>query len=312
MLKAAAAYDRIDVCRLLIEYGVKPDFSKSSWSPLQLAMSNFSPPNRLFKKIDIFRLLIADVPLSEDFQCANWSFIYYFTGSVDDMLWLWQQSEHVLFGQDLIDFRKVLARYFFVYFVREHSVERRETFFQLWAKLIWGEFMDEIAGGQLRLLQIVCGAYRTSHDNPMDSYIEGSALILALSRLGVDYQTCITRELEALENKVLKTKSYALPDRRIKFEQNEGGDWTLEWEWAYESDESKNLIYTLHSQFDALTLPWVFWEWPFRDPYYIIGSSEVANRASRFKRRMAAKCRKEKARTGKKQSRGKMPGSWVD
>ncbi|CAO2657863.1 Nn.00g071230.m01.CDS01 [Neocucurbitaria sp. VM-36] len=307
LLHLAAYFGRADVYSLLLEYGLKPDSENFRQSVTVVAMAMRGTQSS--SNIEIYRLLLPELVHIEDFRCGIWSTVPCSDNGVHDMWWLWQQSQHYLFGQELFDFRVVLVRAVLKYLAREQCKRKWEATFQTWVNVIQKEFLDKIEQGSLQLLSSLW-----SYSSPAfgDSSCEGPALIGVLSRLGVNAQICIKRELKALEDNILKDAAEVLPHKQIIFDQAHGGDWTLRWEWTYEAYGSSAPVDTVFSQYEAIATTFGLLEWPFlKGRLYNDRMIEIPGRNARFQRRMTAKARKERARAGQKQPRGKIPGSWI-
>ena len=229
------------------------------------------------------------------------------------MPWLWQQSQNFLFGDDLLDFQVILIRCVLGYMIREKSMDKRDEVFQIWKKFINREHLNEIESGRAQLLRSFWSYHWATLTT--ESHDEGSALIIILLELGVHVKTWITQEFKTLKDGILEDESTWLPDKKIELGQNEGGDLSLRWVWTYQLYGPNTQMYTLLSQYETIaTTPMWSQKWPFRelvyttyDDFYRTGPKWD----SRFKRRMATKTRKERARFGEKQAQSKMPGSWV-
>jgi hypothetical protein len=100
--------------------------------------------------------------------------------------------------------------------------------------------------------------------------------------------------------------------KRIVFEPRCEGGWSLGFEWLLDHEAPGCLLV---SQYQALGADRFYAEdWPFFgnvDMSYKEDHRQHAERHARFYRRIAAKARKERARTGQKLSRSRMPGQWV-
>jgi hypothetical protein len=96
------------------------------------------------------------------------------------------------------------------------------------------------------------------------------------------------------------------------FESRGDQGWILGFEWDIDPAENGSLVV---SEYSALG-PENYWEkgWPFCITVYYPseeGRRQETIKNARFERRMATKSRKERARTGQKQPRSRMPGAWI-
>jgi hypothetical protein len=94
--------------------------------------------------------------------------------------------------------------------------------------------------------------------------------------------------------------------RRVIFERSECGDWILKWVWIHDTSAPGYLLVSEYISLGADA--WFQSSWPFVsvENYYRDQNLEHL----RFGRRLADKARKERARTGQKRAKSRMPGSW--
>ena len=259
----------------------------------------------------MYRLLATDLDI-ENFRGAVWiGYRCWYNWSEHETLWLWHQSQEFLSGQQLFDFQVILVRAILKDIV-QGRLRDREIIFQTCAKLIQKEHLIEIESGRFELLRSLWGDYPYGI-TPLDSHNEGSLLISLLLYLGIDAQSCIVREIQTLEDGILTPYTRLSADKKIFFEQSQEGDWSLWWEWEYTRHESETTWYTVLSQYEAIVTTFGLLCWPFAEQKYLSINNKMLEKHksdSRFQRRMAAKARKERVRTGKQQLRSKMPGSW--
>jgi len=95
-------------------------------------------------------------------------------------------------------------------------------------------------------------------------------------------------------------------DMRIVFERNWDQKWILGLEWVFDHQTPG---YSLLSEYTVLVVEdtWGRTEWPVYGSGYW---SAPGTPSAQFKRRMAVKERKERARLGRKQPRSRIPGAW--
>jgi hypothetical protein len=173
--------------------------------------------------------------------------------------------------------------------------------------------LDEILMGNIDTLALPWNDFELLEN---ESQKLGDRYIALLKSLGVDFKRSIEAELEKLPGRILQGEQEGMLDRRILFHQDDGQAWVLRWEWILNEDAPR---YTLLSEFPSMTvdrrgtqhyLPWPFFlpnGIPSRDDRYQEGPKWDARRA----RRLAKTARKERARTGQKRPRSRMPGAWI-
>jgi hypothetical protein len=173
--------------------------------------------------------------------------------------------------------------------------------------------LDEILMGNIDALVSLWDEYPNDMNESQES---GSRYIALLKSLGVDFKRSIEAELGKLPGRILHSHKRNILDRKILFYQNEEQDWILRWEWTLDEEAPG---YELLLEFPLMTvdrrgsqryLPWPFFlpngNLP-SDDYYQNGPKWDARRA----RRLAKTARKERARTGQKRPRSRMPGAWI-
>jgi hypothetical protein len=166
------------------------------------------------------------------------------------------------------------------------------------------------------------GAFMYMHSS-IESTCAGWNFLQLLATLGLDVDTCVQRELQSFPKSFLLHDDAGIERRRtVIFEKLQDGSPVLRWEWAYDALASG---YLLASEFNALAGDadpyWAMSEWPFEEfNWQNYESEDIAmahynftapQQLARYHRRVATKIRKERARSGRKRSRRKMPGSWI-
>jgi hypothetical protein len=297
------------MCQLLIEYGVKPEPSHSGLTPLILAVwfgCYTSSPD----EIDTMRYFFNDKTMIEDF--SYWQFGEFFPGKwdINMMQWLWQQSQHVLSGDDRSQLQCYLTRRTWRYYA--FGIEIGDG----WGYLAQGfpelamnpEVLEALESGRCKLLQAVfSGCFNAS-----DSYFIGDELVKWLDRSGVDVKTCISNELAYMPEGIVYT-AYCT-NRGIVFEPRGNKGWTLGFEWVIDPGE---IGYLVISEYQVLGPGNRYvWEWPFYDRKYPFYSDEAfiqlyPKKNARFERRIATKARKKYAQEWRNLPQSKMPGEWI-
>ncbi|RYN62756.1 hypothetical protein AA0118_g5033 [Alternaria tenuissima] len=132
------------------------------------------------------------------------------------------------------------------------------------------------------------------------SYILGTRFVDWLVSLDLDSELCVDSERAYLEG------SPESGNKRIVLERNWEQKWVLGFEWVFDHQIPG---YSLLSEYTVLVVEdtWGRTEWPVYGSGYW---SAPGTPSAQFKRRMAVKERKERARLGRKQPRSRIPGAW--
>jgi hypothetical protein len=169
------------------------------------------------------------------------------------------------------------------------------------------EAQNQIENGHFQLVRTIFD----DRSSTGSSFILGGALVHWLSQSGMDVEGCINQEVNCIPGHVLQSVFHA--DKKIIFEACGERGWVLGFEWVFDPEEPG---YLLVSEYQGLgtEFHWGSRTWPFGSPHFQSWEERCtheARRNERFSRRMATKARKERARTGQKMSRSRMPGSWM-
>jgi hypothetical protein len=300
---------------LLSQYGLKPDLT--SGQSLLFTCLNWGLAGDSQRFIDTLRfillypdqtgeldLIFRQITNGEVLQC-------YVETRLDVVEWLWTHAALLYDGADLVCLRAVLAQKLLENHSRSYKFLSDDTN-RLLAKLMDNEMTNEYLCGTYSLLG---GFYWTKFS--IDSASMGAQYLNLLSELGLDAEQCISNEMERGWGQDRSEPDR--PTRKIIFERSEARICGLRWERDYDPQEPG---YDVVSEFNALaadsggsknysTWPfvdfvWSTWSW---SDYYIcpdcLGKKDI-----RFGRYMRTKARKERARTGQKQPRSRMPGAW--
>jgi hypothetical protein len=160
------------------------------------------------------------------------------------------------------------------------------------------EMIQHYLQGQITLMLVLFWRETAS----VESERVGSAFIDLLTRLGLDVEACINMELENLPGGLIKSRFSDEMDLRIVFDSLQNGDWTLRWIWDLDPLAAGHILVSEHIALGADNFYAI--GWPF-SRYHKPGKVDA-----RRERREAAKARKERARTGQKRTKSKMPGTW--
>lgn len=137
----------------------------------------------------------------------------------------------------------------------------------------------------------------------IDSSQIGGAFINVLERLGLEVESYVN-----MNGEFFLDDHFSL-SRKVVFERSECGDWILRWIWVHDTSAPGYLLVSEHISLGADA--WFRDGWPFSKPWYHKQSDREQRLIDlRFDRRMTDNAREERARTGQKRVKSRMPGSW--
>jgi hypothetical protein len=304
----AALYYRVDVCRLLIQYGLKPDLDRPHQSPLQSSLLGYS---LAFQPDDFstLRLFLLDCDLVDDFEdeYTTRGFLYSNVYSIDIIEWLWVNATTVLSEGELLRFRYLLLQNLVqnYHHCSPSDLSELEITEQI-ARFMNAKMMEHYLEGEFELLRHCFP--QAWVPSSLDSQRIGGAFIALLKRLGLDFEACINMELERLPGDFLSAHMPWYMHRKVVFEPLADRGWLLKWIWVFDPSEPGHLLVSEHIGLGPDTLDSS--EWPFSGFSWKKGNAnEIDKSNTRFNRRMAIKARKC-ARTGQKRTKSRMPGAW--
>jgi hypothetical protein len=173
------------------------------------------------------------------------------------------------------------------------------------------EMIQHYLQGKIELIQVLLECTIAS----VQSQRVGSAFIDLLTRLGLDVEACINMELGNLPEGLLNYWFIEQPGRQIVFDSSQNEGWTLRWTWDFDPLAAGHILVSEHIALGADNF--YAFGWPFYtiDPSFDWVHWKVCDRVggkydARRERREAAKARKERARTGQRRIKSKMPGAW--
>jgi hypothetical protein len=225
--------------------------------------------------------------------------------------WLWTNAALVFHDSELIALRVKLLHTLIFWHDHSYFQYSDDEIYQVLTKLMDEEMVAEYLKGTYNLLPAFFWEGKS-----VESKRRGDVYLSLLASLHLDIETCVAKELECLPGGFLMDNYDYGPKRRLIFEKDEVQRPTLKWEWVYDPHAPG---YHVVSEFYALASDTrLFLDdlwWPFDESYRQGCTNEYLqrrrlNKLKRFDRCTAAKARKERARTGQKRSRSKMPGTW--
>jgi hypothetical protein len=258
---------------------------------------------------DTIRVFWLESDQIDDYKMFSGSLSCGNLGDLTETEWIWYNAANIFFGDELIYIRKALVEKLVRYY--QLCIVDAELITQLLIKLLDDEMLYHYQGGTWDLLAYLFDPYIFTNSLSLDSDSVGGAYLDLLQRLGLDVETCVSSQLERFPNGVMETW---YEPRKVIFEPHAIRGWILRWEWIYDPSEPAYLVLSEYNALpgDANTL---YLCWPFTQEIVGVSAEESAridaNLTARFARRIAAKARKDRARTGQKRQRGKMPGAWA-
>jgi hypothetical protein len=225
---------------------------------------------------------------------------------LDIVEWLWTHAALAFDDAELLHLRAKIARALVDAYV-PHADSHNDSITQLLIKLMNDEMKYEYTRGTFKLM--ICFGWR---DCSIDSAFLGTNILNLLSGLGLDAETCITKELEG---GLFLDPSLHSPGRKIIFEDSEAQGRKLRWEWVFDSHApGYHVVYEFRALAADSYVSDESSQWPFfeidncwSDHRY----QEIKRKkATRFERCIATKARKERARKGQKRHRSSIPGAW--
>jgi hypothetical protein len=255
-------------------------------------------------KIDTYRCILGDTESLYTFnlQSQRLYFERYANNEADQ--WLYEQGANMLSYEDALELRLriFVSRWIEICLQHEH---RPPSLVQYPILSLDADLLDRIQSGQGNILLWILSFC----DYSSDSFIVGSQLLEWLSELG--------HNIKQFKNYEGGAHSFATdPLKKLVFEYCQERGWRLGYEWVLDNEACG---YLLISEYRALVVEsWSagYQDWPFHESVYIYEWKEgykewYAKQTVRYQRRMAAKTRKDRARTGQKISKSRMPGEWA-
>lgn len=220
--------------------------------------------------------------------------------NLDVIEWLWVNSkEFYPEPSALKDFRTFLLGAMVAYYDIRMSYSQQLITRQIVA-LMDPIMLDGISKGSHTLLAKLF-AYDT---NPLCSFELGNTFINLVLKLDLDVQVFMAEEIKAWPEEAVKTE-WRGPKKFI-FERHHDQNWILGWEWSFDQQAPGYLVVSEYSVIAGDS-------WCCGAENILLDRSHTGLfpiSKARFSRRLATHARKERARTGQKRPRSKIPGAW--
>jgi hypothetical protein len=294
-----------------MQHGLRPDLARSRLTPLLLCMALGSDNDTTVEEAEISRLLLHNCNQDGDLESIDFLLeicCVRLTIGLEAVEWIWVNAATAFDDQELARFRFFLFAGLINRYGDCPGVSHNNEITDKILKLVDNQTLEYYLKSEYRLL----GALYYSRESSLDSQLLGASFVKLLTRLGLDVEACMTRESEVLNRGILNDAYFLHGVRKVVFEHvNEG--WLLGWTWVLDPSEPG---YLLVSEYTGLVADkWYGRDiWPFFPDIplwdYEAYKSRWRKAEVRFTRRLANKARKERARTGQKRQRSKMPGAW--
>lgn len=319
---------RPDWYRLLLGCGVKPDYGENYdgvWESITHCDRNDKSEEYQRRTVDTYRLLWEDYEERSyilDFVSKGKAYLTRQNRWPSEAVWLFHQSELHLVGKELANFQDAVLRGIFVNCIWDMNHEGLEWLKEMLHTPAGARLFKDLGSGDLELLHTFFADQRVVVSREV-----GAAVISALLFFGVDVEMCMTREFLRLPLGVVKSQwQYS---KRLTFSNEGDGGYALDWEWIYDQSAPGYLLvseltaFTVDSDYQLTVVDdRLHREFFGTGPLYanrydtlrywmIFENSGAEKWPPRFERRRQKKERKERARSGLKRMRTKMPGSWV-
>jgi hypothetical protein len=311
-LQVAAEHQRADLCRLLTQHGLKPDLDIDRVSPFATCLLFGHTLSSRADEAETVRLLLQSCDQVDQFDEDSFWFsprYGWVNITLETIEWSWFNAALYIDDDELGNLRVSLLRGIFSQCATTFSEGSEiDHYTEIIIRLMGDDNTSQYyLDGSFGFLDTLFGPAFWS----LDSQALGAFYLNLLERLNLDVRACMARELDFLSGGVLKSRSW-VGERKAVFEPLDHGRWLLGWIWVLDDSAPGYLLVSEHiglgpDEYGA-------WYWPFfEDPLYF-WSQESRDRwakvEARSARRLVNKARKERARTGQKRLRSRIPGTW--
>jgi hypothetical protein len=311
-VQVAAEYQRADLCRLLTQHGLKPDLDIDHVSPFATCLLFGHTSSSRADEAETVRLLLQSCDQVDQFDEDSFLFsprYGWVNITLETIEWSWFNAALYIDDDELGNLRVSLLRGIFrdcaITFMEDPEIGHYpETIVRL---MVDAHTSEHYLDGNFEFLDTLFGFDSSS----LKSQVLGAFYLDLLERLNMDVGACMARQLDVLPGGVLEYHSFA-GERKVVFEPLDHGRWLLRWIWVLDDSAPGYLLVSEHIGLgpdDPFSWLWPFFEDPF-DFWSQESEDRWAKAEVRSTRRLANKARKERARTGQKQPRSRMPGAW--
>jgi hypothetical protein len=267
--------------------------------------------------IDTLRVLLSFFGQAGDPSQGSEQF-YCMSTNLDATEWLWVNAAFAAHRPNHVGYRIEIAQALVrCYCLDESRLDDAVN----WMLVEWfnTEMVQLYVEGHYTLLP---GAFMYTQSS-IESSCAGWAFLQLLTRLGLDMDTCVQRELQGFSKSFLVYDDAGLERQRtVILEKLQDGNPVLRWEWAYDLlAPGYHLVFEFNALAGDANPYWAMSEWPFKQFHWQDHDNDdlakvrynftAPQQLARWNRRAAAKGRRERARLGQKRFRSGMPGAWI-
>lgn len=297
LLHLAAKGHKASICRLLLQHGVKPDPDSHGNSVFATAIGGLTF-NRDSDRTDTFRALMSSKEVIENMSPGP-QVRFHTCGpsgwSPEPFEWLWTQLMSMEVNEDLASLR---GRVFFCALIGFGEAISKNEHVRAPKFDLCPRTRDQIS----RESHIALSFFLTNFDYFAATFV-GNAIIKVLAEHGVNVEAWVA------ESWSRSNSCHRNWTRDVIVNRNREQGWTIDVVWKFDPLASGYLVV---NEFPLLANPGIMYRWVWKARWPFDERNEIPpNADSKFKRRMASKARKERARTRQKQARSKMPGAWI-
>jgi hypothetical protein len=179
--------------------------------------------------IETIRVLMLGCNQVDDFESFEWW--WYRCIELHEIEWMWANAASMLYGDELLHFRKRLVEQVVLFDLPVHGFEvvDVEPILELLVTIMEDKILTHYLGGDWALLPHALRSPSIDR-KACDSERVGGAFLGLPRRLGLDVELCILRELQHIPGNLIQGPFVGDPDQRIVFEQHPIRGWTLRWE----------------------------------------------------------------------------------
>jgi hypothetical protein len=266
--------------------------------------------------IDTIRVLLYGCDTPDDFGVADNCILYSQGLSVHIAEWVWTNAANVVDDSEMIHIKLLLLRNLIcsICYLDNHDanlVYSTHDVVGLAVKLMDVDVTESYLKGEITLIDELF----TFNTSSLTSAALGDHYIEFLTRVGLEVEACIKMELASLFEDSFHISYGDGLSRNFILERRDEDKLSLRWIRVLDPDSSGFILLSEHA---ALTCEsgWYIRHWPFSETIHERLRNKnsqqiIAQLEARFDKCAANKARKERARTGQKRLKSKMPGAWT-
>jgi hypothetical protein len=289
-----------------MQHGLRPELSHDDMSPFMCYLIFGSTISSRGDDIGTARLLLDSTAHDDEFIRLEAAPLLVYS-SLDTIEWIWMNAAAILGDQQLVYLRIfLLQRLVGLHMNCRSRILGDNELTEKIVKLTDTVTLEYYLHGNSGLLNTIFKDYSS-----INSQLLGASFLNLLTSLGLEVEGYMAREFKHLTGGLLYTLVKGLY-RKVLFEPLDYGGWLLRWIWDLDPSMPGYLLVSEHIALGADTR--FAWYWPFFEDPLRWDWETYDRRQKKIKarsiRRLANKSRKERAQTGQKRLRSKMPGAW--